>query len=225
MTHLSREQTSCHSIVRASAYCMVVTLIACSQGSVLTFNTKVRDTADTGRSDTTEESTGEVIEQEPVYDDSGDGGSGTDPDPDPVYGWDSWNGERTYAIAKTDPRDSDCTGDTVSESGTRIETDLEVWQDQCRICSDFYAVTYAARSACGGALDLSLPEVRGFVLRGSELEVWRIREAGSALDVEIEFNDAPYEDGRADFSFDYSWNGEGTVTVSGFTQFSEATTP
>jgi hypothetical protein len=225
MTRPLREQASRSPFVRPGVCSLVWTLAACSQSSVLTYNTKGNDTADTGVSGTTGGSTGEVIEQDPVYDDSGDADSGTEPDADPVYTWASWSGERTYAIAKTDPRASDCTGITVSESGLRIETDLEVWQDHCRICSDFYEVTYTARSACSGDIDLSLPEVRGFVLRGADLEVWRIRQDGSETDVEIEFNDAPFDDGRADFSFDYSWNGEGTVSVSGFTQLAEETTP
>ena len=94
-----------------------------------------------------------------------------------------------------------------------------------RCVSDFYEVTYAARSACTGDVDLSLPEVRGFVLRGTELEVWRMRQDGVEFDVEIEFNDAPYDDGRAEFSFDDTWNGEGTITVSGYIQFDEAPSP
>ncbi|MBO86589.1 MAG: hypothetical protein CL927_14630 [Deltaproteobacteria bacterium] len=206
---------------------MVSGLVGCSQGSVLTFNKTVDSGIDTAERspDSGGTGSGEVIEQDPVYDDSGDGGSGSGTEPDPVYTWSAWTGERTYSIDKTDPRETDCTSDTVSEAGIRIETDLERWQDLCRICSDFYEVTYAASRACGGDVDLTSPEVRGFVLRGSELEVWRIRENGTESDIEIEFNDAPYSAGRADFSFDDSWNGEGTVTVTGFIQLDELPSP
>lgn len=219
------------ALVTVALVTVPLVTVGCSQGSVLTFN-KPSDTADTATTAPTDSGgsgTGDVIEQDPVYDDSGDGGSGSGSGSgtgdEPEYTWTSWTGQRTYTIDKSDPRDSDCAGDTVAETGTRIETDLEAWQELCWPCSDFYEVTYAARSACSGDVDLSLPEVRGFVLRGVELEVWRMRQNGAETNVEIEFNDAPYDAGRADFSFDDTWNGEGTITVSGFIQFDEAPSP
>lgn len=208
----------------------VLGLAGCSQGSLLTFNPKSNDSGDTAVPDVEDGGgTGDVIEQDPVYDSGGGSGSGgdggeTDP-PDPTYSWASWTGQRTYALDKSDPREADCPGDTVTESGLRIEEELEEWEDLCPICSDFYEVTYSARSACGGDLDLSAPEVRGFLLRGTNLEVWRMREDGARIDVEIEFNDAPYEAGQAAFSFSETWNGEGTVTVTGTVQFPEEPAP
>jgi len=215
-------------MVRARLVVAVLALSACSQGSVLTFNTKGDDTGAPVTApppDSAGSGTGDVIEQDPVYDDSGGSGSGggdTD-DPEPTYSWASWTGQRTYVIDKRDPLDSDCTGDTVPEQGTRIEIDLEEWEDHCPICSDFYEISYDASSACGRDVDLSAPEVRGFVFRGANLEVWRIREDGSSFDVEIEFNDGPYDAGRATYTFEDSWNGEGTLTVTGFLQFPEET--
>ena len=208
-------------------------LAACSQSSVLTWkkqpDTGTLPSGDTAAHASDDGGTGDIIEQDPVYDDSGAGGDSTGGGADggggSTWTWDAWTGARTYSIARSDPREGDCTGDTVSESGLRIEDDLERWQDLCRICSEFYTVTYAASSACSGDIDLSLPEVRGVVVRGSALEMWRIRQDGPDTDVEIEFNDASWADGRADFRFDYSWNGDGTVTVDGFLQLDEEPTP
>lgn len=203
----------------------------CSQGSVLTFNKKTDDTgeASTTAVDTDDGGgTGETIIQEPDYGDSGDddgggSGSGSGTVDDPTYDWSTWTGSRTYSIDK--PIEPDCSGDVVAESGVRLEVDLEELQDLCPICSDFYEVTYAARSACGGDIDLSAPEVRGFVLRGTNLEVWRIRGSGASRDVEIEFNDGPYEAGHATYTFDESWNGEGTLVVDGSVTFPEVPAP
>jgi hypothetical protein len=199
--------------------------VGCSQGSVLTYNTKGYDSGDTAYVGTTDGGdTEDIIEQDPVYDDTAEDSGDTSP-PDPVYTWSRWTGERRYEIDKSDPREADCTGETVTETGVRIETDLEALQDLCFACSDFYEVTYASRSACGGDIDLSTPEIRGIVQRGTNLEVWRIREDVPEPDVEFEFNDAPYSDGRATFAFSYTWNGEGTVNVSGFLQFDEEPAP
>jgi|GEM_PF-3195715 len=217
-------------MVQTTRVLVVLGLAGCSQNSVLTYNTKVDDTSDTAvPTDSGGSGTGDVIEQDPVYDDSGGSGSGddggdTDP-PEPTYSWASWTGERVYRLDKNDIMEADCSGDTVGEQGVQITEDLDTWEDLCPICSHFYEVTYDARSACSGDIDLSLPEVRGFVLRGTNLEVWRIRDEGSRMDVEIEFNDGPYDAGEATYSFDWSWDGEGTVTVDGVVRFPEEPAP
>ena len=204
---------------------------ACSQSSVLTYSQKRPDSGDTAQppDGSTGGGTGDVIEQDPVYDDTGEGGTGTGggsgSTPEPTYSWALWTGTRTYSIDKRDPLEADCEGDTVAEEGQQILEELESWEDHCPICSHFYEVTYARSSACSGDVDLSVPEVRGIVLRGSNLEVWRIRDTGSRMEVEIEFNDAPYVDGGASYRFDESWNGDGTVTVAGTLQFPEEGSP
>ena len=110
------------ALVTVARVTVALVTVGCSQGSVLTFN-KPADTADTATTEPTDSGgsgTGDVIEQDPVYDDSGDGGSGSGSGSgsgtgdEPEYTWTSWTGQRTYTIDKSDPRDTDCSGDTIA---------------------------------------------------------------------------------------------------------------
>ena len=57
--------------------------------------------------------------------------------------------------------------------------------------------------------------MRGFVYRGSDLEIWRLVEAGTELEVERELNDGDYDEGTATYRYERDWNGDGTTTITG----------
>jgi len=204
----------------------VLVLSGCSQGSVLSYKTHTGAAVDSGPSGDDGGGTGEVIEQDPDYGDDGGSGSGSgsggdDGGTEVTYDTTQWSGSRTYAIDKRAAMDTDCTGDTVDESGVRIDDaeEIEALEDHCPICVDFYEVSYASTRACGGDIDLSRPEVRGFVYRGSDVEIWRIVDMGTSVDAERELNDAAYADGTATYAYDRDWNGDGTTTITGTFSF------
>jgi len=214
-------------------YAVWLLLVGCSQSSLLSYKSDTGTRLDSGSADDeTGGSTGDVIEQDPDYGDDGGSGSGGDSGDDGgsgdggevTYDLSHWTGSRTYSIDKRAPTDTDCTGDTIDESGVRIEDqeEIEALEEYCPICADFYEVTYQSTRSCGGDIDLSLPEVRGLVYRGTDLEMWRIVDEGTAFDAEREFNDGPYDDGTATYSFERDWNGDGTTTITGTLTFAEA---
>ena len=201
-------------------------LTGCSQGSVLSYKSHTGAAFDSGGSASSGGSTGEVIEQDPDYGDDGGSGSGSGAGSDgdasePTYDTSQWSGSRTYSIDKRSAAETDCTGDSVDEAGIRIEDadQIAALEEHCPVCADFYELTYQSTAACGGDIDLSGPEVRGFVYRGADLEIWRITGTGSAMTGERELNDGDYADGTASYSYDRDWNGDGTTTITGTLSF------
>ena len=96
MPCIDREHSDIRPFRWRSLRWVAVVTVGCSQGSVLTFN-KAADTADTATTEPTDSGgsgTGDVIEQDPVYDDSGDSGSGSGSGTgsEPEYTWTSWTG-------------------------------------------------------------------------------------------------------------------------------------
>ncbi len=188
---------------------------ACSPEAVLSTKVDTGTTATTTQADSQPPDDTDVIEQDPVYDDTDDTDD-TAP-PDPTYDMDQWTGSRVYAIDKN--RGTDCVSDEVAESGTRLPADLATEMEAyCPICVDFYAVTYAARSACSGDIDLSADEVRGFLVRGGKLEIWQIRGTTDP-DVRIEVTDVDWDGHTAAYTYSESWNGDGTTTIQGNLSF------
>ena len=201
-------------------------LAACSQSSVLSYKSDTGTSVDSGASDANGGSTGEVIEQEPDYGDDGGSGSGSgsgsgDGGTEITYDTSMWSGSRTYSIDKRSASETDCTGDSVEESGVQVDDadEVEALEEHCPVCTDFYKVTYEASQACGGDIDLSQEEVRGLIYRGSDLEIWRIIDTGTSVEAERELNDGDYADGTASYSYDRDWNGDGTTTITGTLTF------
>lgn len=199
---------------RPRALVVMCSLTACAPDAVLTSNYK----ADSGVWDTADPTEDDVIEQEPDYgDDTADDRPDTDP-PDDTLDLSEFTGSRRYAVDKD--RGTDCAGDTVPETGTRLsDGEAAAWEEHCPICSAFYTIDYAAASACSGDVDLSVPEVRGLQLRGDRIEIWRIRDAGY-IEVDVEVTGIELEDGVGTYTFEEDWRGgSGTVTVEGTLTF------
>ena len=145
--------------------------------------------------------------------------SGTEPQ-EPLPDLSVWQADLTFSY-DTWGDTYDCAGDTITESGSAIESG-STYDDMvalCPSCTAFYQTSFETTTVCDW-IDLPEGDMRGVALGDTWAAVYRFDETDSGLTMDLMDSNAPF-DGWS-FQFDYTFSYWVDVDVVGVVTYPEA---